>query len=76
MNIVREKTTGALLVCGWLNAKNTFGGYVGYTAYFARLDQSFDRSVTLRLLRLSENLDHSMMVSIHCNSPSLSLPPR
>jgi len=29
---------GALLVCGWVNARNNFGGYVGDTLYMVDLD--------------------------------------
>ena len=76
MNVARESKTGQLLVCGWMNSKNAFGGYIGFTPYFARLDQSYDRSVALRYLRLADNMDHTMVVSMHCSAPGLGMPPR
>jgi hypothetical protein len=30
--------TGTLLVCGEVNAKNRFGGYIGYTPFMASLE--------------------------------------
>lgn len=27
---------GKVTVCGWINAKNSYGGYTGYTAFFVR----------------------------------------
>lgn len=33
---VRDET-GAITVCGEINAKNSFGGYVGFTPFYGRL---------------------------------------
>lgn len=32
------KQKSALLYCGWVNAKNSFGGYAGWTPYVVDLD--------------------------------------
>jgi hypothetical protein len=65
-----------LVVCGWVNSKNGFGGYAGDTKYVARFTEGKDKSLSLDLLRLGDNLDGSLLLSVLCSNAGIAFPGR
>jgi hypothetical protein len=65
-----------LVVCGWVNSKNGFGGYVGDTKYVARFTEGGDKRLSLALLRLGDNLDGSLLLWMMCGKAGIAFPDR
>jgi hypothetical protein len=65
-----------LVMCGWVNSKNAFGGYVGDTKYVARFTEAKDKRLSLDLLRLGDNLDGSLLIAVMCTNAGISFPDR
>ena len=48
-----ERESQYILLCGWVNGKNSFGGYVGFKPFMGRIDNPHGERPTFRLLELT-----------------------
>jgi hypothetical protein len=74
MNAAWQKD--ALVVCGWLDTKMSTGEYGGDMRYMARFTEAGDKRLDLKLLRLSDNPDGSMVAAMLCANAGLAFPGR
>jgi hypothetical protein len=63
MNAAWQKD--ALVVCGWLNHD---------TKFMARFGENADKQLDLKVLRISDNLDGSLLASMVCANAGLAFP--
>lgn len=65
--LAASKTSAGLIhVCGIVNSKNSFGGYVGDTAYYGLLIEGANGRRVFSLMGLAENNNQVMVITTMC----------
>ena len=64
--------TGVASVCGWVNAKNSYGGYSGMSPFLGVMDEG---GLVFEAVSIGSDRNSSDVVRIMCNGKGLALPP-